>query len=112
MQRSGSGFHRADSPGAGHNVQLEIDLQGGEEPFTVVMVSGGSEAVGGGSTADVSCGAVAVAGGRLCAGVPTVADTDPLSPPPRTTSVQITATRRVAPATPAINLQRLSMSVA
>jgi phosphatidylserine decarboxylase len=40
MQRSGSGFHRADSPGAGHNVQLEIDLQGGEEPFTVVMVSG------------------------------------------------------------------------
>jgi phosphatidylserine decarboxylase len=40
MERSGSGFHRADSPDAGHNVQLEIGLQGEEEPFTVVMITG------------------------------------------------------------------------
>jgi phosphatidylserine decarboxylase len=40
MERSGSGFHRADSPEAGHNVQLEIGLQGDGEPFTVVLVSG------------------------------------------------------------------------
>jgi len=40
MERSGSGFHRADTPEAGHNVQLTIDLKGDLEDFTIVMVSG------------------------------------------------------------------------
>jgi phosphatidylserine decarboxylase len=40
MERSGSGFHRADTSEAGHNVQLRIDLKGDREDFTVVMVSG------------------------------------------------------------------------
>lgn len=40
MERGGSGFHRADTTEAGHNVQLAIDLHGGPEDFTVVMVSG------------------------------------------------------------------------
>ena len=75
------------------------------------MVSGASEATGGGRAAEVSCGAAAVAGGRLCAEGPTVADTDPLSPPPRITNVQSTATRRIAPETAAIHFQRLSTAV-
>jgi phosphatidylserine decarboxylase len=40
MERSGSGFRRAYEAEADHNVQLELDLQGDREPFTVVMVSG------------------------------------------------------------------------
>jgi len=40
MERGGSGFHRADTSEAGHNVQLTIDLVGEREDFTVVMVSG------------------------------------------------------------------------
>ena len=40
MERSGSGFHRASSPDAGHNVQVEIVFDGGDMPFTVVMISG------------------------------------------------------------------------
>jgi phosphatidylserine decarboxylase len=40
MERGGSGFHRAYTSEAGHNVQLSIDLKGGPEDFTVVMVSG------------------------------------------------------------------------
>jgi len=40
MERSGSGFHRADSPDAGHNVQVEIEFEGVDMPFTVVMISG------------------------------------------------------------------------
>ncbi len=40
MERSGIGFHRADTVEAGHNVQLTIDLKGDREDFTVVMVSG------------------------------------------------------------------------
>ncbi len=40
MERGGSGFHRADTSEAGHNVQLAIDLHGDPEDFTVVMVSG------------------------------------------------------------------------
>ena len=40
MERGGSGYHRADSPAAGHNVQLELGFQGASEPFAVVLVSG------------------------------------------------------------------------
>lgn len=40
MERSGSGFHRAFRPEADHNVQLELRFEGGETPFTVVMISG------------------------------------------------------------------------
>jgi phosphatidylserine decarboxylase len=40
MERGGSGFHRADTVEAGHNVRLTIDLEGDREDFTVVMVSG------------------------------------------------------------------------
>jgi phosphatidylserine decarboxylase len=40
LERSGSGFHKAYEPEAGHNVQVEIDFDGGGTPFTVVMISG------------------------------------------------------------------------
>jgi phosphatidylserine decarboxylase len=40
LERSGSGFHRADTTEAGHNVQLTIELKGDREVYTVVMVSG------------------------------------------------------------------------
>lgn len=40
MERSGRGFHRADTPEAGRNVRMELDLEGEAEPFSVVMVSG------------------------------------------------------------------------
>jgi phosphatidylserine decarboxylase len=36
----GVGYHRADSPAAGHNVQLELGFKGAEEAFTVVLISG------------------------------------------------------------------------
>jgi phosphatidylserine decarboxylase len=40
LERSGSGFHKAYSPDADHNVQVELVFDGGEVPFTVVMISG------------------------------------------------------------------------
>ena len=44
MARGGAGFRRADSAGAGHNVQLDLELEGAEgkasAPHRVVMVSG------------------------------------------------------------------------
>ena len=40
MERGGSGFRRADGPGADHNVHLEVGLEGEREPYRVVMVSG------------------------------------------------------------------------
>ncbi len=40
MERSGSGFHSAFRPEADRNVQLELRFEGGEVPFTVVMISG------------------------------------------------------------------------
>jgi len=44
MTRQGAGFRRADSAEAGHNVQLELELDGaggeGGAPHRVVMVSG------------------------------------------------------------------------
>lgn len=40
MERGGSTYHRADSPAAGHNVQLELGFRGAEEAFTVVLISG------------------------------------------------------------------------
>jgi phosphatidylserine decarboxylase len=40
MERGGGGFHRADTPDAGHNVQLELAFDGGKDPFRVVMISG------------------------------------------------------------------------
>ena len=45
----------------------------------------------------------------VTAGGLTVADTEPLSPPPRITTVQITATRRIAAATPPTQIQRRSI---
>jgi phosphatidylserine decarboxylase len=40
MERGGSGFNRADTEGADHNVHLELGCEGDQIPFTVVMVSG------------------------------------------------------------------------
>ncbi|NIP34405.1 MAG: phosphatidylserine decarboxylase family protein [Thermoplasmata archaeon] len=40
MEWSGSGFYRAFKPEADHNVQVRIEFEGGEVPFTVVMISG------------------------------------------------------------------------
>ena len=40
MERGGSGYHRAYTPEAGHNVQLEVGLEGDSGAFTVVMISG------------------------------------------------------------------------
>ena len=60
---------------------------------TVVTVSGGNGAAGGGADGVVAAGrAVVGAGWLVVAGRATVVDTDPLSPPPRMTTVQITAT--------------------
>ncbi len=79
---------------------------------TVVTVSGGSAAVGGGADGVVAAGgADVVAAGCVVVGVggAMVVDTEPLSPPPRMTTVQITATSRIAPATPAIHIHRRSI---
>jgi hypothetical protein len=55
-------------------------------------------------------GAVDVATGGVVAVVAMIVlDTEPLSPPPRMTTVQITAIKRIAPATPATQIQRRSM---
>lgn len=40
MERSGSGYLKADHPEAGHNVQIELDFEGDPDPFKVVMVTG------------------------------------------------------------------------
>lgn len=40
MERGGSGYHRAYTPEAGHNVQLKVGLEGDAGAFTVVLVSG------------------------------------------------------------------------
>ena len=80
---------------------------------TVVTVSGASVALGTGATLGGAeaegivygaVGAVLVGAGGV-----TVALTGPLSPPPRITTVQITATSRIAPATPATQTQRRSI---
>ncbi len=39
-EEGGSGFHKAYRSEAGHNVQVELVFEGGEVPFTVVMISG------------------------------------------------------------------------
>jgi hypothetical protein len=52
----------------------------------------------GGAVVMTALGAVVGIGGA------TVLDTEPLSPPPRMTTVQTTATRRMAPATPATQI--------
>jgi len=68
---------------------------------TVVTVSGVNGAAGAGADGVVAAGgALVVAGWLVVTGGATVVDTDPLSPPPRITTVQITATSRIAPATP------------
>ncbi len=77
---------------------------------TVVTVSGGNDAAGGGADGVVATGgADVVAAGCDVVGATTVVDTEPLSPPPRMTTVQITATSRIAPATPATQIQRRSI---
>jgi hypothetical protein len=57
----------------------------------------------------VAPGADVVAAGRDVVGGTTVVDTEPLSPPPRMITVQITATSRIAPATPATQIHRRSI---
>ena len=65
---------------------------------------------GGGAPTSIAGGAVAVAtGGAVAVVAMIVLDTEPLSPPPRMTTVQITATSRIAPATPATQIQRRSI---
>ena len=68
---------------------------------TVVTVSGVSGAGGGGGEPTAwrrrARADVVGAGWLVVAGGPTVVDTEPLSPPPRMTTVQITATSRIAP---------------
>ena len=74
--------------------------------MTVVTVSGGRASAGG----MTGGAAFVVAGWLVCVvGGLTVADTEPLSPPPRITTVQSTATSRMAPATPATHTQRRSI---
>src|SRR6476469_3240766 len=86
---------------------------------TVVTVSGVNGPVGSGAGAGGGAGAdidgvrggafvVAAAGVEVAAGGLTVVETEPLSPPPRRTTVQITATSRIAPATPATHIHRRS----
>ena len=76
---------------------------------TVVTVSGGNDAAGGSADGVVATLGADVAAGCVVAGGATVVDTEPLSPPPRMTTVQITATSRIAPATPAIQIHRRSI---
>ena len=77
---------------------------------TVVTVSGGNDAAGGAPAWSETGGADVVAARWLVvAGGATVVDTEPLSPPPRMTTVQITATSRIAPATPATHTHRRSI---
>src|SRR5258705_2624495 len=77
---------------------------------TVVTVSGGNDATGLGADGAVAAGgADVVAGWLVVAGGATVVDTEPLSPPPRMTTVQMIATSRIAPATPAIQIPRRSI---
>ena len=59
----------------------------------------------GGAAEVVGAAALVVSAGGLM-----VFDTEPLSPPPRMTTVQITATSRIAPATPATQIQRRSIA--
>jgi phosphatidylserine decarboxylase len=40
LERGGSGFARAYTPSASHNVSVELGLEGREVPFRVVMLSG------------------------------------------------------------------------
>ena len=77
--------------------------------LTVVTVSGGSD----GATAE---GVLAARGAEVVTGASvvgvadvTIADTEPLSPPPRITPVVTTAMKRIAPATPATHIQRRSI---
>src|SRR6476646_9173342 len=81
---------------------------------TVVTVSGVNGPVGSGAGAGIEgvregrAGVDASWVGAVTGGL-TVADTEPLSPPPRMTTVQITATSSTAPAAPAIHIQRRSI---
>src|SRR4051812_8516838 len=75
----------------------------------VVTVSGGNDAAGGAGVVVTGGADLVAAGWLVVAGAATVADTEPLSPPPRMTTVQITATSRIAPATPAIHIHRRSI---
>jgi hypothetical protein len=76
---------------------------------TVVTVSGGNDATGGADDVVAGGADVVAAGWEVVAGGATVVDTEPLSPPPRMTTVQITATSRIAPATPATQIHRRSI---
>ncbi|WP_409370938.1 hypothetical protein [Mycolicibacterium vanbaalenii] len=74
---------------------------------TVVTVSAGKDGTAGAATR--GAGAAEGSGAELDgSGEATVADTEPLSPPPRIMLAVITATNRIAPATPAIHIHRRS----
>src|SRR6476620_7057631 len=75
--------------------------------LTVVTVSGGSA----GTTGAGAAAGADVTGAAEVVGAPdvAVADTEPLSPPPRMMPVVPMATNRIAPAIPAIHIQRRSM---
>jgi len=75
--------------------------------LTVVTVSAGRDGAMGAAArgADDGSGAALEVG----SGDAIVADTEPLSPPPRIRLAVMTATNRIAPATPAIHIQRRSM---
>ncbi len=91
--------------GAGAAVALGAGVE-------VVTVSGDSGAVGaarGGTGFVVASWTGWVVWVGCAEGEVSVADTEPLSPPPRITTVQITATSRIAPATAATQIQRRSM---
>ncbi len=77
--------------------------------LTVVTVSAGNEGTRGADVA--AAGADVVTGAEVAVGadeVP-VAETEPLSPPPRMMPVVPMARNRITPATPAIHIQRRSM---
>ena len=74
----------------------------------MVTVSGGSAGTTG---AGAAAAGADVTGAAEVVGAPdvAVADTEPLSPPPRMMPVVPMATNRIAPAIPAIHIQRRSM---
>ncbi|PEG57558.1 hypothetical protein CQY21_26765 [Mycolicibacterium boenickei] len=99
------GSTAAGGAGAGVAVALGVGV-------SVVTVSGDRGAVGaarGGTGFDVASWAGCVVCVGCADGEVRVADTDPLSPPPRITTVQMTAISRIAPATAATQIQRRSM---
>src|SRR5690349_1166200 len=95
--------------GAGSGVGAAVARGAG---VRVVTVSGDIDGPGGGGAGvDMASWAGVVVGwlvGVGAAGEVRVAETDPLSPPPRMITVQMTATSRITPATEATQTHRRS----